>query len=88
MNDFLKQVTSETVYGTTNGKINKIPMAALHFILDSVYRKDRPTKYIVQALSDEWEYKVIKYNEKSYKGLYRKSQVTNLESKVDNSLPF
>lgn len=88
MNDFLKQVTSEIVYGTTNGKINKIPMAALHFILDSVYRKDRPTKYIVQALSEEWEYKVINYHGKSFKGLYRKNQITNLESKVDNSLPF
>lgn len=88
MNDFLKQVTSETVYGTTNGKINKIPMAALHFILDSVYRKDRPTKYIVQALSEEWEYKPILYQGKTFKGLYRKNQITNLESKVDNALPF
>ena len=55
---------------------------------DRLYMEDRPTKYIVQALSEDWEYKVIYYHDKSYKGLYRKNQITILESKVDNVLPF
>ena len=88
MNDFLQQAKGQTIYGSTNGKINKIPMSALHFVLKDIYMEDRPTKYIVQALSDEWEYKVIYYHDKSYKGLYRKNQITTLESKVDNVLPF
>ena len=88
MNDFLQQAKGQTIYGSTNGKINKIPMSALHFVLKDIYMEDRPTKYIVQALSSEWEYKAIYYNGKSYKGLYRKEQITNLESKVDNVLPF
>lgn len=87
--DFLNQFTKATVYDVNcECKINKIPMSALQFVLKNVFKEDRPAKYIALALSDEWEYKVIRYKEKIFKGLYRKEQMTNNIQKIDTELPF
>lgn len=87
--DILNQYSKNEIYDTLQGgKINKLPMSALQYVLKSVYKEDRPAKYIALALSDEWEYKVIKYKGKTFKGLYRKEQITNNIQKIDDGLPF
>ena len=50
----------------------KIPMSWLASVLKAEYGVERSSKYIALALSDEWEYKTIKYLDKTYKGLYHK----------------
>lgn len=86
--DILNQYNKTKMYDN-NGFINKIPMAALHWVLKSVYKEDRPSKYIALALSQEWEYKPISYKGKTHKGLYRKNQI-EIEEKTENinELPF
>lgn len=73
-NDFLKQYTGETFYNCNKSYINKIPTSSLIYVLKNVYKVERSAKYIALALSDEWEYKKIKYKELQPKGLYRKKQ--------------
>lgn len=87
--DFLNQYNKSVVYTeNANQKINKIPMSALLFVLKSVYKEDRPSKYIALALSQDWEYKVIKYKGKTYKGLYRKVRIECNNQTNDGELPF
>lgn len=87
--DMLNQYTKKEMYDTIKGsKINKIPMSALLWVLKSVYHEDRPNKYLALALSDEWEYKVIKYKGKPFKGLYRKEEISNNIQENISELPF
>lgn len=87
-NDFLRQAKGDTIHTGLKEKINKIPMSALHFVLKDIYKEDRNSKYIALAISNEWDYKTIKYKGKSIRGLYRKNQIVSEVKTEDNSLPF
>lgn len=87
--DILNQYTKKDVYDINFGaKINKIPMSALLWVLKSVYHEDRSAKYLALALSDEWEYKSIRYKEKVFKGLIRKEYISNNIKEIEDELPF
>ena len=87
-NDFLKQYTGETLLTGNKTYINKIPMSSLIFVLKNVYTDTRNSKFVSLALSDEWEYKPIKYNGITTRGLYRKNQNTNIITQKDDILPI
>lgn len=87
-NDFLKQYTGETLLTGNKTYINKIPMSSLIFVLKNVYKDTRNSKFVSLALSDEWEYKPIKYNGITTRGLYRKNQNTNIITQKDDILPI
>ena len=70
-NDFLKQYTEESIYVCNKTYINKVPASSLIYVLRNVYKVERSAKYIALALSDEWEYKKIKYKGRQPKGFYR-----------------
>lgn len=63
-------------------------MSALLWVLKSVYHEDRSAKYLALALSDEWEYKSIRYKEKVFKGLIRKEYISNNIKEIEDELPF
>lgn len=89
LTDFEKQVNGMVIYEGQNQKINKIPVAWLRHVLKSKFKEDRPTKYIALAISNNWGYKAINYNDHTYMGFYRKNQIENeVVSKIDNELPF
>ena len=54
-------------------------------VLKDVYKIERNAKHVANALSDEWEYKTIKYGSRTFKGLYRKDAET---TKNHNELDF
>lgn len=60
--DFVNQALGKTNYETHNlfNHINAIPFSYINHYLQAV-KNNRPNKYIVEALSDEW-YEVEKYN--------------------------
>lgn len=75
LDDFYGQFTGMNKYDSVmEVQLNKVPMHYVHFILRKYFNCDRSTKYIQDAVSDEWEYKVIKWSgNQSAKGLYRKN---------------
>lgn len=87
-NDFLKQYSGETIIPGNKSYINKIPMSSLVYVLKNVYKDTRNSKFISIALSDEWEYKVLKYNGKSCRGLTRKDPKTAVISNQNDILPI
>lgn len=70
--DFYSQYTESNVYedNLMSESITKIPMPWIIQLLKERYKIERNAKYIALAVSDEWNYKNIKYNGKSFKGLY------------------
>lgn len=87
--DFYNQFTDNKIYDSQSDNINKIPMSSLSFVLKKFYNEERPAKYIALALSDEWEYKMIKYKGKPIRGLYRKNKINNTKSgEIIDGLPF
>lgn len=69
---FLNQYNGSFVPEGETEKLYKVPMNYLTYVLKSFFKEERSAKYIALALSNEWEYKTIKYNGKACKGLYRK----------------
>lgn len=87
-NDFLNQYNGSTMVCGNKSHINKIPMSSLVYVLKNVYKEEKKTKFIAQAIGNEWEYKVIWYHGKSYKGLYRKEQNNDIISSINGDLPI
>jgi predicted P-loop ATPase len=85
--DFLNQYNETNIY-EANSFINKIPMSSLIYVLKTVYKVERSSKYIALALSEDWEYKTIFYQGKSVRGLYRKSQKNDEKTPKNMDLPF
>lgn len=74
IDDFYSQYSGSSMYDSNfmSEPITKIPMSWLVYVLKKHYGLERQSKYIALALSDEWEYKPIKYCDKTHKGLYNK----------------
>lgn len=86
LNDFTEQYRGSKFYeGGIKENLTKIPMSWVLHVLKDVYKIERNAKHVANALSDEWEYKTIKYGSRSFKGLYRKGAET---SKNYNELDF
>lgn len=86
LNDFTEQYRGSKFYeGGIKENLTKIPMSWVLHVLKDVYKIERNAKHVANALSDEWEYKTIKYGSRSFKGLYRKGAET---SKNHNELDF
>lgn len=73
--DCLEQFRGDRLYENSGQKINKMPMSYLLFVMKEIFKTERTNKHIALALSQEWEYKNIKYNGKTYKGLIRKQNI-------------
>lgn len=85
--DFLNQYNETDIY-QKNGYINKIPMSSLIYVLKTVYKVERSSKYIALALSNEWDYKTIKYNGQCVRGLFRKEPIESIKNVKNTELPF
>lgn len=86
LNDFTEQYRGSKFYeGGIKENLTKIPMSWVLHVLKDVYKIERNAKHVANALSDEWEYKTIKYGSRSFKGLYRKGVET---AKNHNELDF
>ena len=88
-NDFLHQYNDTNVLGNKS-YINKIPMSSLIYVLKNVYKDTRNSKFVAIALSDEWDYKVIKYKGKCVRGLMRKERktCTTVGGEIDENSVF
>ena len=80
--DLVNQFTDQKIYeDRIKTKINKIPYSYLRYIIKTVFHEERGGVYIGNGLSEEWEYKTIRYNGKPCKGFERKNhEVVNLTS--------
>lgn len=74
LNDFVEQCKGIQFYEGVKEHVKKIPMSWLLYVLKEVYKVERASKYVAIALSQEWEYKVVKYNNKAHKGLWKKDK--------------
>lgn len=73
--DFYEQYTGSKTYNTNSGvKINKIPYSYVRYVLKKVYNEERTGTYIGNGISDEWEFKSIRYNGRTCKGYERKKK--------------
>lgn len=86
--EFLNQYNNSKVYDCNKSYINKIPMSSLIYVLKNIYKEERSGKYIALALSNEWEYKSLRYGEKVQKGLIRKEPKETVIEDKSNGLPF
>ena len=73
--DLLSQYNGDKNYGDdgTGSKVSKLPFAYLRFVLKKVYNEERSGSYIGNAIADSWDYKSIRYNNKTFKGYERKT---------------
>lgn len=85
--DFYNQFTETVQYGSGAHTLTKMPMNWLCNALKSYYHEERSAKYIAQALSAEWDYKVIFIHGKSIRGLVRKSEETLEASQLISADP-
>lgn len=73
LNDFVEQYRGSKFYDDgLKENLTKIPMSWVLHVLKDVYKLERNAKHVANALSEEWEYKTIKYGLRTFKGLYRK----------------
>lgn len=72
--DMYDQFTDAKTYDsdTAKGKITKIPIAYIRFILKNYYHEERSGSYIANALNDTWEYKSMRYRGVTCRGFVRK----------------
>lgn len=86
LNDFVEQYRGSKFYDEgIKENLSKIPMSWVLHVLKDVYKLERNAKHVANALSEEWEYKTIKYGLRTFKGLYRKPVET---VKNHNELEF
>lgn len=86
LNDFVEQYRGSKFYDEgIKENLTKIPMSWVLHVLKDVYKIERNAKHVANALSEEWEYKTIKYGLRTFKGLYRKPAET---VKNHNELEF
>ena len=85
LNDFTEQYRGSKFYeGGIKENLTKIPMSWVLHVLKDVYKIERNAKHVANALSDEWEYKTIKYGSRTFKGLYRKgAEITKNHNELD-----
>ena len=53
MNDFKDQLINKDEY-KLNGKINRIPFSYINIAINTIFKTNRPNKWIAAALEDEW----------------------------------
>ena len=71
--DMLNQSTKDDIYtNKTKTNISRIPFSYLRYILKNVYHEERTGTYIGNGISNDWEYKSIRYKNITCKGFERK----------------
>lgn len=71
--DMLNQYTKDDIYtNKTKTNISRIPFSYLRYILKNVYHEERTGTYIGNGISNDWEYKSIRYKNITCKGFERK----------------
>lgn len=86
LNDFSTQFKSGDYYEGAKEKLTKVPMSWVIHVLKDNFHMDKSSKYIAAAFSKEWDYKVIRYGDKVFKGLSYKN--SDEERKNAELLPF
>ena len=71
--DMLNQYTKDDIYtNKTKTNISRIPFSYLRYILKNVYHEEKTRTYIGNGISNDWEYKSIRYKNITCKGFERK----------------
>ena len=87
--DLHSQYTDQKQYSNRiRKKIVKIPYSYIRYILKNVYHEERAGTYIGNGLSDEWEYKSIRYKGVVCKGFERKNLDDIVEEVDDCEIQF
>lgn len=87
--DIFQQYTDQKVYDECLCKpITKIPYSYIRYVLKTVYHEERAGNYIGNGISDEWEYKTIRYNGVPCKGYERIEKVKYESNGSENEIPF